>query len=220
MNVLPVGDYHIKKRGTELYWTNTNVGSTGGTPSFLTRGSETSANDQIWAVSLDGGRYKIVSKADNRYINEKGNFGTNLYYKSWNTYNIYSDSNYCAIQIAGSAATQEKGAFFWNFNTNNAIVYSTNVIIDESKDVKFEFIPAKLTGLNSLPKSVISTWASGNMLNVKCDVESDVFVYNQLGALIRQLIIKGSETLPLPSGWYILKVQNKLEQATTKAIIN
>src|ERR1035437_6135066 len=90
--VLPVGDYYVRKTGTQLYWTNTNVSSSGGTPSFSAKGSVMNANAQVWTVSLDGGYYKIVSKADSRYINEKGNFGTNSYSQSWNTYNIYSDS--------------------------------------------------------------------------------------------------------------------------------
>src|ERR1035437_2318830 len=145
--VLPVGDYYVRKTGTQLYWTNTNVSSSGGTPSFSAKGSVMNANTQVWTVSLDGGYYKILSKADSRYINEKDNFGTNSYYVDWNTYNIYSDSIYNAIQITQSAATQEKGTFFWNINTSNAIVYSTNTTIDETKDLAFEFVPVTLTAL-------------------------------------------------------------------------
>lgn len=43
---------------------------------------------------------KIVSKKDGNYVNEKGNFGTNAYYYSWNTYTFHclEGENLFAIQ--------------------------------------------------------------------------------------------------------------------------
>jgi hypothetical protein len=217
--VLPVGDYYVRKTGTQLYWTNTNVSSSGGTPSFSAKGSVMNANAQVWTVSLDGGYYKIVSKADSRYINEKGNFGTNSYYVDWNTYNIYSDSIYNAIQITQSAATQEKGTFFWNINTSNAIVYSTNTTIDETKDLAFEFVPVTLTALQSVSNPTCSVWSGKNTLSIRCYIDSKVSVYDQVGRVVKQLQMTGEKTISLPVGVYIMKVINNIEQPVIKITV-
>lgn len=67
---------------------------------------------QVWTLSLDKGYYKMVSKADGRYVNEKGDFGKNAYYQDWNTFNIYNDEELnCAFQITQKSATQEKELF-------------------------------------------------------------------------------------------------------------
>jgi len=217
-NVLPIGDYYIRKSGTQLYWTNTNVSSTGGTPSFLAK-SQTNINTQTWTVSLDAGYYKIVSKADGRYINEKGNFGTNAYYVDWNTFNIYSDSIYTAIQITQSAVTQEKGAFFLNISGSNAITYSTNTTIDETKDLAFEFVPVSQTALNSPLNSTCSLWAGKNTLSIRCDIDSHVNIYSQTGSVVKQLRITGTKNISLPTGVYIVKIINSTEQSVAKITI-
>lgn len=176
-------------------------------------------NAQVWTVSLDGSYYKIVSKADGRYINEKGNFGTNAYSQNWNTYNIYSDSIYSAIQITQSAATQEKGTFFWNINTSNGIVYSTNTSIDETKDLAFEFVPVTITALHSVSNPTCSVWTGKNTLGVRCDIDSKVSVYDQVGRVIKQLQMTGEKSISLPAGVYIVKVINNVEQPVVKVTI-
>jgi hypothetical protein len=162
------------------------VSSSGGAPYFRAKGGVINPNAQVWTVSLNGGCFKIVSKADGRYVNEKGNFGTNPFYVDWNTYNIFSDSVYCGIQITQSAATQEKGAFFWNLNTSNAVVYSTNATIDEAKDLTFEFIPVTITALHSVSNQTCSVWTGKNALSIRCDMDSKVSIYNQMGRVIKQ----------------------------------
>jgi len=218
LNVLSAGDYFVKKKDTQLYWTNTNIASTGGSPSFLAKSSLTN-NAQVWTVSLDGGYYKIVSKADGRYVNEKGNFGTNAYYVDWNTFNIYSDSVYCGVQISQKSATQEKGSFFWNLNTSNAVVYSTNVTIDESKDLAFEFVPVTSTALHSITNKTCAVWTSKEALSIQCDVDSKVSIYNQLGRVIKQLQMTGERNIELPAGVYFVKIQNTVEQPMVKITV-
>jgi len=176
-------------------------------------------NAQVWTVSLDGGYYKIVSKADGRYVNEKGNFGTNSYYVDWNTYNIYSDSVYCGIQISQKSATQEKGTFFWNISTSNAVVYSTNVSIDEAKDLVFEFVPVAITALHSVSNQTCSVWTGKNTLSTRCDMDSKVTIYNQLGRVIKQLQMTGERNIELPAGVYFVKIQNTVEQPIFKITI-
>lgn len=215
---MPIGDYFVRKAGTQLYWTNTNVSSTGDTPSFLAK-SATNTNAQTWTLSLDGGYYKIVSKADGRYINEKGNFGTNAYYADWNTYNIYSDSIYTAIQITQSAATQEKGTFFWNINGSNAITYSANTTIDETKDLAFEFVSVGLTALNSPVNPTFSVWTGKNTLSIRCDIDSKVSIYDQVGHVVKQFRMSGVKKNSLPCGMYIVKIVNNVEQPVVKIIV-
>ena len=58
-------------------------------------------------------RYKLVNAKDNRYVNEKGEFGTNAFYSDWNTYCLYEMGGLFAIQNAESAGTQ-----FWGIDGN------------------------------------------------------------------------------------------------------
>ena len=71
------------------FLTNENPKGSGGTPRFKAVNEPAAA--QEWVIEKDAqgkNNYKITSKADGRYINEYGVFGTNPYYPSWNTYLI------------------------------------------------------------------------------------------------------------------------------------
>ena len=70
---------------------------------------------QAWKFSIDTTkkRYKLVNAKDNRYVNEKGEFGTNAFYNDWNTYCLYEMGGLFAIQNAESAGTQ-----FWGIDGN------------------------------------------------------------------------------------------------------
>jgi|GEM_PF-2003887 len=217
MNVLKVGDYYIKKRDTQLYWTNTAISGSGGMPLLLAKECVANADTQVWNFRLDGGRYKIVSKADGRYINEKGNFGTNAYLQTWNTFNIYSDSIYNAFQITGNSATS--GAFFWNYNTVNSIVYSINKTIDETKDLIFELISSKLTDVKRTINFELKIWSEQNRLHVKCEENAQIFVYNQMGVFLKQFSVNGEKSYTFPNGFYIVRaIINNISQ-TTKVVL-
>ena len=70
---------------------------------------------QAWKFSIDTAkkRYKLVNAKDNRYVNEKGEFGSNAFYSDWNTYCLYEMGGLFAIQNAESAGTQ-----FWGIDGN------------------------------------------------------------------------------------------------------
>ena len=70
---------------------------------------------QAWKFSIDTAkkRYKLVNAKDNRYVNEKGEFGSNAFYNDWNTYCLYEMGGLFAIQNAESAGTQ-----FWGIDGN------------------------------------------------------------------------------------------------------
>ena len=96
------------------YLTNTNVGGTGGTPTF--KSVATPGEAQEWNFTIDAAGknfYKITSKADGRYINEQGVFGTNAYYADWNTYLILTMDGMCAVQT-----TQSAGTHLWNIKND------------------------------------------------------------------------------------------------------
>lgn len=110
-----------------LYLTNNNVGGSGGNPVFMALKSPLNTV-QAWKFTVDSTtkRFKMVSARDNRYVNEKGNFGTNAYISSWNTYGITESGGLFSIQNAGDAGTD-----FW-FVDGNRISYSSDISLSDS----------------------------------------------------------------------------------------
>lgn len=88
--------------------TNMSVGGQGGTPTFTARREGDKA--QLWRFTLveETGRYNLTSAADDRYVNEICNFGTNQYNPLWNTYVLTEQNGKFAIRNAGNGGTS-----FW-----------------------------------------------------------------------------------------------------------
>ena len=103
------------------YLTNTTVKGVGGTPEFMVRRNDDS---QLWRFNLvdETGRFSLTSAADDRYVNEICNFGTNAYNPQWNTYIL-----------------QEKGGFFSIRNAGNG---GNNYWIVDGKHISTANIPA------------------------------------------------------------------------------
>lgn len=99
----------------DLALTNTAIQGSGGYPQFKAKKATDSTKSQEWIITVDAtsNRYKIVSAADSRYINEKGEFGTNSYLASWNTYELDEVGGLFAIRNGGDAGTN-----FWTFSSN------------------------------------------------------------------------------------------------------
>lgn len=99
----------------DLALTNTAIKGSGGYPQFKAKKATDSTKSQEWTITVDAAtnRYKIVSAADNRYVNEKGEFGTNSYLASWNTYELDEVGGVFAIRNGGDAGTN-----FWTFASN------------------------------------------------------------------------------------------------------
>jgi hypothetical protein len=106
------GDYFIKDPSNGKYLIND-----GSSPLFGDR-SETNYEAQLWTITKDGARHKIVSKLDNRFLNEYGVFSQNAYYTAWNSYALHGvkDGNLYAIQNGGSS-----GADYWTINSNGTL---------------------------------------------------------------------------------------------------
>ena len=99
----------------DRYLTNTNVGSTGGIPTF--KSVSTPGEAQEWCFTIDPNgknHYKITSKADGRYVNEYAKFGTNEYYADWNTYLILTMDGMCSIQVTQKSQDAFQGERWWN----------------------------------------------------------------------------------------------------------
>ena len=92
------------------YLTNTSVNGVGGTPEFKEKADDDS---QLWRFTLvdETGRFNLTSVADERYVNEICNFGTNPYNPMWNTYVLLEKGGTFAIRNAGNGGTN-----FWIVN--------------------------------------------------------------------------------------------------------
>ncbi|OJX91780.1 MAG: hypothetical protein BGP01_02855 [Paludibacter sp. 47-17] len=202
-NTLPDGDYTIRYNDMRL--TNTTPGASGGAPVFaaeLTAAAE--LQKQHWTISKDKGYYKITSKADGRYINELGNFGTNPYYADWNTYNIYFDSTSYAIQN-----TQQAGTGFWIYDSSTQRLSRTGGASSPSKlHFLFDIVPLNSTGLSTAGNEYIQVQIKQNLLEVNSaeHLISALTLYTIDG---RKLLESKSNTLRLPEldrGSYLITI--------------
>ena len=96
--------------GDGRYLTNTTVNGVGGTPEFMAKRDDDS---QLWHFNLidETGRFNLISAADERYVNEVCNFGTNPYNPLWNTYVLTEKGGSYAIRNAGNG-----GSNYWIVN--------------------------------------------------------------------------------------------------------
>jgi len=122
------GDYFIQNATDNTYLTNTNANAIDKVKPIFNVVNPSNTQSQLWTISKEtaadaSGRFKIVSNKDGNYVNEKGNFGANAYYSSWNTYTIHSlvGENLFAIQNGGSSGTK-----FWTIS-GGGIVEGTTV---------------------------------------------------------------------------------------------
>ena len=104
--------YFIKFNGNFL--TNNAPNGSGGNPTFRVFNPASNVKTQKWIFTEDAAsdRIKLVSAADNRYINELGAFGTNQYYPAWNSYLITEMGGKFAIRNAGDAGNK-----YWKAGT-------------------------------------------------------------------------------------------------------
>ena len=106
------GNYFIIDPTDGTYLTNNGSNN----PKFEAKKDKDPQNTQAWTFSVIPAvnRYKIVSVADGRNLNELGQFGT-AYDDNWNTYKLQELGGQFLIQNAGRA-----GSNFWSIE-NNAI---------------------------------------------------------------------------------------------------
>ena len=133
------GTYFIMHEGK--YLTNQSEGVAGTAPAFVEKRDDVKPQRQEWIISVDPetGRYKIVNKQDERYLNEKGEFtvnnSTNPYEAAWHSYYILRLANgkYC-IQNAGSA-----GNNFWTVSSSRVVKGGSSTL--EPDNFVFDLVP-------------------------------------------------------------------------------
>lgn len=193
--------YYIKSGN--LYLTSTNLYGTGGTPTF--KAKQASNLNQKWKFSIDAttGRYKLVNGTDNRYVNELGNFGTNAYYPSWNSYIITELGGLFSIQNAG-----EGGSNFWLVSDNRISPAAAN----RGDSYIFEIVSTEL------PSGINGTTQDEAMLTYRIDANTlqvggrtgitGLQLYDSAGRAVASS--RGSNVISitgLPKGTYVLSVK-------------
>ena len=151
-NRIATGDYYFMKKGTDQYWTNSKATGAGVSPTLENKSDE-DYGCQVWTLSMDGDYYKLTSKYDGRYINEKATFHTNAYLANWNTYNIYSDQHMnVGFQITQKAVSGSEwslgGTYFWGWNGQKVEVVKTHTELQSADDLIFTLIPYTPTGIS------------------------------------------------------------------------
>lgn len=150
---------------------------------FQDKKTNSSDKTQLWKFSIDTTtkRIKLVSVAKTWYVNEKGVFGQNQYYASWNSYAIRERGGKISIQNQGDA-----GSEFWSVSEANALQKGG---VGEADSYLFEIVPQSMTTGISLTKKAISSTAN---------------VYNLNGQKVRKNVRVDQATQGLPDGLYIV----------------
>lgn len=186
------GDYYLQKKGTSLFWTNSKVVGNGISPVLEEKRMDDAT--QIWTLTLDEGQYKLVSKYDGRYINEKAQFHTNAYSPEWNTYNIYTDDDMnAAFQITGLAATGSKwslgDSYFWYWNNGFLTVDKSHNTIRNYDDFIFTLIPVDITlgikNIKSNDDNVIVYDLQGRRMDISYSRKKGIYIKNGKKIIIR-----------------------------------
>lgn len=135
------GTYFIKVNGE--YLTNEQENTPNTAPIFKKERDMIKPQRQEWLISIDieTGRYKIINKQDNRYLNENGTFSinneTNPYESSWHSYILQQNTNgYISIQNAGNA-----GQNYWKTDINDKRIRQSNSNKSNTENFIFEIIP-------------------------------------------------------------------------------
>jgi hypothetical protein len=201
------GDYFIKDASTGQYLTNN-----GATPLFDNRLKD-SPESQTWTITKDGTRYKIVSKPDNRFLNEYGTFSQNPYYTAWNSYALHgvSDGNLYAIQNGGSAGTD-----YWTINSSGSINGKGSSTMS---GLPFEIVSVQMTGIQQVSSASNRVYPNPahDYLVVNSEENGIFTLYSIDGKTIQTVtctaVENTIETGNLPKGLYlgVLKVNEKTE---------
>ena len=200
------------------YLTNNNVGGSGQTPTFKGRLANDTRKTQQWKLTVDSetGRYKLVSAADNRYVNELGAFGTNSYDATWNTYVISEVGGLYSIQNAGESGTE-----YWTVEDNRITDAGSNR--DESFIFGIEPVNPSTSGIDGVTadKGVLKYQIGEETITVSgrnCIREVQLVAANGLTVASS----RGAATISttgLPTGAYVLVVKGNGWEETAKVAL-
>lgn len=203
------GTYYIVNAQNDQYLTNDNTM----TPVFDSK-KEDEDKSQVWSITKDGARYKIVSELDERFLNEYGVFSTNPYYTAWNSYILYGveNGNIYSIRNGGSAGTN-----YWTINSDGTINGKGGTTLE----YPFTLIPIQTTGIQvpTQDGKGISIDIQNQYLTVYSTDIANVTIYDAQGKAIIRTKAQDQTTVSLkdmPQGIYICKVQTAKTNKTLK----
>lgn len=196
----------------DKYLTNNNVNGSGGTPTFKEVVAPGAA--QEWNIIPDAAGsnyYKITSKADGRYINEYGVFGTNQYYSDWNTYLITIQDGLFSIRWTQSAI--KNGVKFLVSNGSNLVEQA--VAHSDSYTVKIVNV-SKSTSIGNVGVDNCAVAYDATAQTVSCrgvQAGATVQVVNAAGAVVAKAVTDaaGTATMSLaghPQGLYLFVIKS------------
>ncbi|MCM1108241.1 MAG: beta-N-acetylglucosaminidase domain-containing protein [Clostridium sp.] len=206
--------YILDENGNVL--TNTNPNKSGGTPTFKTRESDV-IRSQVWKFSIDAstGRFKLVSASDNRYVNELGNFGTNSYDATWNTYTMTEFDGRFSIQNAGEAGTN-----YWYVDGNR--ISKKSMERNESYLFRIEHY-THFTGINTATEknSAIGLQAENGKLTVKSEAPVKSITVSSIDGKLMTECKNASELdiNGMARGTYVVDIQCANGQKRTAKIL-
>ncbi len=169
------GNYQVLNTGTELYLTNTGLSS----PKFAAR-DETNVTAQMWTISKDGDRYKIVSTKDGKHLNYNARLtAESSYNQDKSTFFFYGLDGTRLFSIRGS---ETAGALFWTVNNHTTISTKGS---DSLQDFPFELVFVS---------------SANGIANVREDRVQNGFAYSLTGQRVDEaykgiVIYKGKKTV-------------------------
>ncbi len=228
------GEYYIKNASNGKYLTNNALTLI---PLFQGQSVEEPAS-QVWTITKDGARYKIVSNLDSRFLNEHGVFSTNPYYTAWNSYTLYGveDGDLYAIRNGGSSGTD-----YWSINSNGTLTgksgttlngYPFEIVSVNSISLQNEWYRAVTDAVDlqdELPENVhvypnpiqdyLIVYLSGNIIS-----KARLIMYSADGNIVKTASCAAGETIigvdELPKGVYYGVLTLDGQKNTIKIIKN
>ena len=172
---------------------------------------------QAWKFSIDTAkkRYKLVNAKDNRYVNEKGEFGSNAFYNDWNTYCLYEMGGLFAIQNAESAGTQ-----FWGIDGNRITKQDKTI----AESFLFTIIPFDVaTGISAPTTDSQGITLSQENATLRVHTNATVLritLTTMDGKQVRQTANNSALSLSgLPAAPYVVTIQTSKGLFTEKVLV-
>ena len=172
---------------------------------------------QAWKFSIDTAkkRYKLVNAKDNRYVNEKGEFGSNAFYNDWNTYCLYEMGGLFAIQNAESAGTQ-----FWGIDGNRITKQDKTM----AESFLFTIIPFDVaTGISAPTTDSQGITLSQENATLRVHTNATVLritLTTMDGKQVRQMANNSALSLSgLPAAPYVVTIQTSKGLFTEKVLV-
>ena len=172
---------------------------------------------QAWKFSIDTAkkRYKLVNAKDNRYVNEKGEFGSNAFYNDWNTYCLYEMGGLFAIQNAESAGTQ-----FWGIDGSRITKQDKTM----AESFLFSIIPFNVaTGISAPTTDNQGITLSQENATLRVHTNATVLritLTTMDGKQVRQTANNSALSLSgLPAAPYVVTVQTSKGLFTEKVLV-